>query len=218
MQGAYCSPVFCKCLAHVAGGKEEGLPLTVETGQHYLYFNAEDIGEGQTQFKCAPPIREKENNHKLWEALASGLIDFVATDHSPCTPDLKETGSGNFMKAWGGISSIQFAYPALWTAAKNRGFGMADVSRWLSAHPAKLAGQGLARGGMEKGMYADLALLDDGARFLLQENMILHKHKLSPYLGETLSGVVEQTYLGGKLVFDRGSIVNLNQGNAILRL
>ena len=102
----------------IAKAKQKGLPLTVETGQHYLYFNAEEIKDGQTQFKCAPPIREKENNEKLWQALKDGIIDFVATDHSPATPDLKELQSGDFMKAWGGIASIQFALPVLWTAAK----------------------------------------------------------------------------------------------------
>src|SRR6185295_10776458 len=108
-------------IAQIAKAKQKGLLLTVETGQHYLYFNAEEITDGQTQFKCAPPIREKENNDKLWQALKSGIIDFVATDHSPSTPDLKELESGDFMKAWGGIASLQFALPVLWTAAKKRG-------------------------------------------------------------------------------------------------
>ena len=83
--------------------------LTVETGQHYLCFNAEEIPDGATQYKCAPSIREKENNDLLWQTVKEGIIDFVATDHSSATPDLKEKKSGNFMKAWGGIASLQFA-------------------------------------------------------------------------------------------------------------
>ena len=106
-------------IEQIADAKQRGLPLTVETAQHYLFFNAEDINEGQTQFKCAPPIRERANNERLWQALKDGIIDFVATDHSPAPPALKELSSGDFMKAWGGISSIQFALPVLWTAAKD---------------------------------------------------------------------------------------------------
>ena len=102
----------------IVKAKQKGLPLTVETSQHYLYFTAEQIGDGQTQFKCAPPIREKENNEKLWQALKDGVIDFVATDHSPSTPDLKQLQTGDFTKAWGGIASLQLALPVLWTAAK----------------------------------------------------------------------------------------------------
>src|SRR5688572_15671331 len=138
-------------LAQIAAAKAKGLPLTVETGQHYLFFNAEQIGAGQTQFKCAPPIREKENNDQLWEALKSGLIDFVATDHSPAPPDLKQTESGDFTTAWGGIASLQFALPVLWTAAKERGFQLTDMARWLSENPAKLAGLENRKGKIAKG-------------------------------------------------------------------
>src|SRR5258706_11335554 len=111
-------------IEQIAKAKQKGLPLTAETAQHYLYFNAEEIRDGQTQFKCAPPIREKENNDRLWEALKDGIIDFVATDHSPALPELKELEDGNFTEAWGGISSLQFALPVLWTAAKKHGCGL----------------------------------------------------------------------------------------------
>ncbi len=124
----------------IAEAKRRGLPLTVETGQHYLFFTAETIPDGQTQFKCAPPIREKENNDRLWDALRGGIIDFVATDHSPAPPDMKQRQSGNFMTAWGGIASLQLALPALWTAARQRGCTVADVAGWLTDKPAQLAG------------------------------------------------------------------------------
>ncbi|MGH2553368.1 MAG: allantoinase AllB, partial [Chitinophagaceae bacterium] len=115
----------------IARAKQKGLPLTVETCQHYLYFSAEKIPDGQTEYKCAPPIREKENNEKLWQALKEGIIDFIATDHSPAPPEMKELVCGDFMKAWGGISSIQFALPALWTAAKKQKCSLNDVTKWL---------------------------------------------------------------------------------------
>jgi allantoinase len=199
----------------IAKAKKKGLPITVETGQHYLYFNAEDIRNGRTQFKCAPPIRQKANNDQLWDALRDGIIDFVATDHSPAPPELKETESGDFTKAWGGISSLQFALPVLWTAARQRGFTPVDIARWLSEEPAKLIGKGGHKGKIAKGYDADLVIWDAEASFKLREEMIEHKHKITPYLAETLFGVVEQTYLDGIKVFDNG-LFELNKGKVIL--
>jgi len=201
----------------ISKAKVRGLPLTVETAQHYLYFNAEDIGDGQTQFKCAPPIREKENNEKLWQALKEGIIDFVATDHSPAPPLMKELTSGDFMKAWGGISSIQFALPVLWTAAKKQNCSWNDVAKWLCEKPAILPGLQKIKGRIQKGNDADLVVWDPEKNFTLSENMIHHKHKMTPYLNEELFGVVEQTYLNGKIVFDNGSFTCLNSGHIILR-
>jgi allantoinase len=211
-------------IEQIAKAKQKGLPLTVETGQHYLFFNAEDIKDGQTQFKCAPPIREKVNNEKLWLALKDGIIDFVATDHSPSPPAMKEMISGDFMKAWGGISSIQFALPVLWTAAKKRDCSLNDISKWLCENPAILPGlQGrnrktfLPAGRIQKGYDADLVVWDPDQRFTVTEDIIQHKHKITPYLNEELFGVVEQTYLKGEKVFDKGEFFQLNMGDIILR-
>jgi allantoinase len=204
-------------IQQIAKAKQKGLPLTVETGQHYLYFNAEEIKDGQTQFKCAPPIREKENNDKLWEALKEGIIDFVATDHSPSTPDLKELKSGDFTKAWGGIASLQFALSVLWTAASKRNFTLIDITRWLCENPAKLIGRQKSNGKIAKGYEADIIVLDDQNSFSVTEDIIQHKHKITPYLNEVLVGMVEQTYLSGEKVFDSGKFLHLNKGNIILR-
>ena len=204
-------------IGQIAKAKQKGLPLTVETGQHYLYFNAEDIKDGQTQFKCAPPIREKANNERLWQALKDGIIDFVATDHSPAPPAMKELASGDFIKAWGGISSIQFALPVLWTAAKKHGCSLNDVAKWLCEKPALLPGLQKLKGKIQKGYDADLVVWDPEQHFTVTENMIHHKHKITPYLNEELFGVVEQTYLKGKIAFDKGSFTSLNNGHIILR-
>ena len=204
-------------IEQIANAKQKGLPLTVETGQHYLYFDAEKIKDGETQFKCAPPIREKENNDKLWQALKDGIIDFVATDHSPSTPDLKELVSGDFMNAWGGIASLQFALPVLWTAAKKRNCNVNDITKWLCENPAKLSGLQNSKGKIAKGFDADLIVWDEERLFTVTEYNIQHKHTITPYLDEQLSGVVEQTYLSGEKVFDTGKFLHLNKGKIILR-
>ncbi|GAB4039249.1 allantoinase AllB [Spirosoma jeollabukense] len=199
----------------LARAKQKGVPITVETGQHYLFFNAEMIRDGQTQFKCAPPIREKENNDRLWDALRAGIIDFVATDHSPAPPDLKQMQSGNFMTAWGGIASLQLALPVLWTAARQRGFDVIDMARWLSEKPAQLMGIVHKKGRIAVGYDADLIVWNPEDSFIVSAEIVQHKHKITPYLGEELYGVVEQTYLGGVKVFEDGEIVKLKAGKVI---
>ena len=202
-------------IEQIKAAKQKGLPLTVETGQHYLYFNAEQIKDGQTQFKCAPPIREKQNNEQLWTALKDGIIDFVATDHSPATPILKELETGDFIKAWGGIASIQFALPVLWTAAKQRGCNFEQVVKWLCENPAKLIGKETSKGKIRKGFDADLVVLNEKKTFIVTENMIQHRHKITPYLGEQLSGEVQQTFVNGVKVYEKAIITMLNNGKII---
>ena len=204
-------------IIQIEQAKQKGLPLTAETAQHYLYFCAEEIKDGQTQFKCAPPIRNKANNNQLWKALQNGILNFVATDHSPATPDLKEITSGNFLKAWGGIASLQIALPVLWTAAKQRNIGVEHIAKWLSENPAKLIGLEHKKGRIEKGYDADLVIWNPDESFTVTEQMILHKHKITPYLGEQLYGTVHSTYLGGMVVYHANGQLQLQAGSIITR-
>jgi len=200
----------------IAKAKQNGLPLTVETAQHYLFFNAEDIPDGQTQFKCAPPIRERANNDRLWQALGRGIIDFVATDHSPAPPDLKQMQTGDFMKAWGGIASLQLALPVLWTAARQRGFSVTDIANWLCQKPAQLAGLSAQKGKIAAGYDADLVVWNPNQSFTVTEDTIFHRHRMTPYLHQQLYGVVEQTYLAGNNVFAHGIVRQEKTGAIVL--
>jgi len=190
-------------IEQIVNAKDKGLPLTVETCPHYLYFNAEEIKDGQTQFKCAPPIREKENNEKLWRALKAGIIDFIATDHSPATPDLKQLQTGDFVKAWGGIASLQFALPVMWTAGRKKDCSISDIAKWLCERSSRLPGLQHSKGKIQKGYDADLVVWDPEKKFVVTEDIIYHRHKVTPYLKKELRGVIEQTWIGGNKVFDR---------------
>jgi len=201
-------------LVALSGNDELG--LTVETAQHYLYFSAEGIGDGQTLFKCAPPIRDAANQQKLWDALLDGTIDFVATDHSPATPALKELATGDLTRAWGGISSLQLALPVLWTAARKRGASLFQLMKWLGEGPAALSGQSASRGIIAPGYAANLVVWEPDKTFRVSEEMLFHKHKLTPYLGEELYGIVRQTYLHGQKVFDQGLFAPVAGGDVIL--
>lgn len=173
--------------------RAKDLPLTAETTPHYLHFAAELVPRGRTEFKCAPPIRERDNREQLWRGLAAGLIDLVVSDHSPCTPELKK---GDFANAWGGIASLQFVLPIVWTNARLRGHTIEDLARWCCAGPARLANLA-KKGSIAIGNDADFVVLDPDATFVVTPELIQHRHKVTPYLGETLHGVVKATWVSG---------------------
>jgi len=172
--------------------------LTAETTPHYLHFVAEQIPAGRYEFKCAPPIREHANRERLWQGLRDGIITSIVSDHSPCTPELKR---GHFHSAWGGISSLQFVLPIIWTEARNRGFTLQDVVRWTSEATARLA-RLKKKGAIEAGRDADFAVFAPDERFVVDGSIIEHRHKVTPYRGEELFGVVKETWLRGERVFD----------------
>lgn len=186
----------------VRSAKAEGLPISVETCPHYLCLEAEAIPDGATHFKCAPPIREHANREALWRGLSEGVIDLVISDHSPCAPHLKVPERGDFQAAWGGISSLQLALPAVWTEARRRGHGFATLATWMSAAPARLAGLQARKGRIAPGLDADLAIWDPDAEHQVAADELFFRHKISPYVGEALAGRVQMTLLRGRIVYD----------------
>jgi allantoinase len=184
--------------------RSAGLPVTVETCPHYLHFTSETIARGATLFKCAPPIRSRENCDQLWQGLRDGTIDLVATDHSPCPPEMKRLAEGNFRTAWGGIASLSIALPVMYTEATNRGFALTDIARWMAKAPAKLAGCHQRKGRLAAGCDADFVVFEPESEFVVTADRLHYRHPVSPYLGEKLRGVVRATYLRGKKVFSDG--------------
>ena len=184
--------------------RREGLPVTVETCPHYLTFCADDIADGATAFKCAPPIRGRDNREALWDALGRGDVDLVATDHSPAPAALKGIEDGDFIRAWGGIASLQIGLPVVWTGAASRGYTLEHVARWLAAAPARLAGLTGRKGAIEPGCDADFVVFDPDATFVVDAARLLHRHPITPYAGMRLRGVVEQTMLRGEVVYSAG--------------
>ncbi len=185
-----------ECAALIGAAKAAGIALSAETCPHYLSFAAEQVPAGATAFKCCPPVRYAANREALWRALGAGVIDCVVSDHSPCTPALKDLGGGDFRTAWGGISSLQIGLPAVWTPARRRGHDLADIARWMSAFPASLAGLP-SKGRIAPGCDADLVAFDPDASFTVRGASLLHRHPVTPYEGRTLTGVVSRVWLGG---------------------
>jgi allantoinase len=190
-----------ECVAMVAAAQAAGIQLTAETCPHYLYFAAEQVPDGATEFKCCPPIRDSINREALWRGLEAGVIDCVVSDHSPCSPELKTAAGGDFGEAWGGIASLQLGLSAVWTVARRRGKSLDDVVQWMAAAPAGLASLP-AKGRLAVGGDADLVAFDPDESFVVDPDRLLHRHPLTPYAGRELAGRVRQTWLRGSALLD----------------
>jgi allantoinase len=199
-------------LADLKAARAEGLPITVETCPHYLCFAAEEIPDGGTIFKCAPPIREHSNRELLWQALLDGDIDLVATDHSPCPPEMKSRGAGDFSKVWCGVASVQVSFSAMWTQASRRGIPLERLAQWMSSAPAGLAGLRSRKGSIEPGKDADLVVFDPRLKWTLSAADLFTRHAISPYIGQPLLGKVQATWLRGMRIYDHGSFSGLPYG------
>jgi allantoinase len=205
-----------EALETVARAKAEGLPVTAETCPHYLFFAAEEIPDGATEFKCAPPIRERENRERLWAALGEGVLDMIVSDHSPSPPELKHREAGDFARAWGGISSLGLTLSAAWTAASERGYSAGDLARWMCAAPASLAGLADWKGTIAEGKNADLVVWNPEARWTVDPARLHTRHPLTPYAGRELKGVVEATYLKGEKIYSGGEVLPGPRGEILL--
>jgi allantoinase len=206
-----------EALLQLREAQAAGVRITAETCPHYLHFTAERVPEGATEFKCCPPIREESNREELWDGLRDGTIDFVVSDHSPCPGEMKLRESGDFMKAWGGIASLQLRLPVVWTEARRRGFSLEDLTRWLCAHPARQVSFAPQKGSIAAGSHADIVIWNPDQEFKVAASSLHHRHKITPYEGEVLSGVVQKTFLRGQKIYDTGHFVDKPPGHMLLR-
>jgi allantoinase len=199
-------------LPMLRSARRDGVAVSVETCPHYLTFDAETIRDGATEFKCCPPIREADNREQLWRGLADGVIDLVASDHSPCPPELKRFDLGDFGLAWGGIASLQLGLSAVWTAARARGQTLVDVVRWMAEGPADLVGL-RRKGRIALGGDADFCLFAPDQAFVVDAGRLHHRHPVTPYANRPLAGVVRGTWLRGQEVTgDQCRGILLNRG------
>ncbi len=196
-------------LTRLRRGRSAGIPITVETCPHYLTFASEEIPDGGLPFKCAPPIREATEREQLWSGLAAGDVDMIATDHSPAPPAMKQ---GDFVRAWGGIASLQLGLAVVWTGASERGYGIEHIARWMAAFPAKLAGLGAVKGRIAAGFDADLVFWDPDGVQVVDASRLYHRHQLTPYAGLKLKGRIVKTVLRGRVIYDDGVITGPPSG------
>lgn len=206
-----------KALAILRDAKRRGLPISVETCPHYLHLCSEEISERATLHKCAPPIRNGENREALWQGLRDGVIDLVATDHSPCPPEMKQMEHGDFRAAWGGIPGVSLALSLVWTEGSRRGFSLIDIVRWMAEGPAQLAGLQDRKGRLAVGFDADMVMFDPEAEWTVTPADLHYRHAISPYLGEVLKGKVLMTFLRGECVYKQGTFPGESRGREYTR-
>jgi len=197
--------------------KREGVRITAETCPHYLFFASGTIRSGRTEFKCAPPIRDLQNSKKLWTALGKDIIDFVVSDHSPSPPAMKCLDTGDFFRAWGGISSLQLGLPAIWSKMSTRNYSLKHLVRWMSSGPARLAGLEKHKSAIAIGYDADIVVWNPEKPFTVRPKMLQHRHKLTPYVNQPLRGIVEATFLRGEMIYDRGRFLGAPSGTLLRR-
>lgn len=197
----------------IALARKESLPFSIETCPHYLTFEAESIPDGDTRFKCSPPIRPNNQRKRLHSMLFQGQIETIGSDHSPAPPELKRIAEGNLREAWGGIASLQLLLPAVWSATAPELHAIDALTR----RPAALVGLSQRKGSIDVGRDADLVVFEPDAKFVVDPAKLFHRHKATPYEGRELQGVVETTYLRGRKVYDRGEFAGSPSGQTLRR-
>jgi len=206
-----------EALQSIKQAQTEGLKFTAETCPHYLTIASENIPDGKTLFKCCPPIRDNRNRRHLWKAIEDSIISFIVSDHSPCTPQLKHIDSGDIEKAWGGISALQFGLSLIWTEAKKQDFTLVDISRLMSTETAKFAGLDKVKGCIKVGHHADFVVFDENLSFTISNQMIKHRHKITPYVDREVIGTIMQTYVRGHLVYSNDQFIDIPIGKPLLK-
>jgi len=204
-------------LTLLKGARARGVPITVETCAHYLCFASEDIPDGATEYKCAPPIRNAANRESLLQALEDGDIDMITTDHSPCPPAMKKRDTGRFDQAWGGIASLGLALPSVWRVMQRRGVKLESMARWMAAAPACLASLEGRKGTIAAGADADLVVFDPDTEWTISKDDLHFRHKLSPYIGLAARGRVRETWLRGEMVYSSGGFFGAPRGKEQVR-
>jgi len=203
--------------ALLRSARSRGVAVTAETCPHYLHFAAEEVPDGATDYKCAPPIRSRSDREALWAALADGTLDMVVSDHSPCPPAMKQRESGDFLSAWGGIASLQLGPAVVWTGMRARELPLERLAEWCAAAPARLVGLAHRKGAIAPGLDADLVVWAPGEERVVRADDLLHRHKLTPYLGARLAGVVHSTWLRGERIYSREGGVAGRMGRLLYR-
>ena len=207
-----------RTIAILREARRRGVHMTSETCPHYLTFAAEEIADGATELKCAPPVRTVEHREALWNALLDGDIDMIVSDHSPCPPALKQPARdpADFFGAWGGIASLQLGLAAVWEGARSRNAGPQHIVEWMSRAPARLAGLDHRKGHIRVGYDADFVVWDPDDASKVGDRPLYHRHPITPYRGRKLHGVVRATYVAGRPAYENDTFAEPLAGELLL--
>jgi allantoinase len=201
----------------IAKARASGQAVTVETCAHYLVFTDADLERLGPIAKCAPPLRDAVRQEGLWQRVLAGQIDCITSDHSPCPTTDKTRGDDNIWQAWGGITGVQSLVSSVLSEGQKRGLSLEQAARLLSTNPAKIAGLHPQKGTIQVGADADLILVNLEKTWMLETEMLLSRHKHSPYVGLEMQAFIELVLLRGKPVARDGRIEGNPNGQWLWR-
>ncbi len=186
-------------IEEVKKARRDGLEVYAESCTHYFAFSQEELDDIGNTAKCSPPIRNKDNQNRLFEKLLSGDIDTIASDHSPSTAKLKE---GPAFSAWGGIASLQNSLDVLFDeAVQKRGMSLESFARVTATNAARIFGLE-KKGSIALGKDADLVLIRENSPYRLRTEDLEYKNKISAYVGRKIGAQVVKTFLRGQEIYD----------------
>jgi allantoinase len=213
-----------EALGAIGAARRDGTDVTVETCPHYVVFDEDDVVRVGAALKCAPPIRDAANRDALWRALSEGRVDLIASDHSPCSPELKAAGRADIFAAWGGVAGAQSLLTAIFTEATWRAAGELDAAHlagfvaWrLAAKPAQRFGLWPRKGRIGAGADADIVLFDPAREWTLAAEDS-RTRGVSPYVGRSFTGAVVRTLVRGRTVYADGIVTDRPAGRFIPRV
>ncbi|MFC0179227.1 allantoinase AllB [Thorsellia kenyensis] len=217
---ANCSIHICHVsspegVAEVTRARQEGQDATCESCPHYFTITTDEFAKIGTLAKCSPPLRDKDNQERLWEKLLSGEIDFLGSDHSPCVPSMKE---GNIMQAWGGIAGLQNCLDMMFDeAVQKRGMSLAHFAKIMATNAADRFGL-KHKGRIAIGKDADIAIIKPNTSYILKNEDLEYRHKVSPYVGRTINAKITKTLRRGELIYDMDQgVIESTNGRFILK-
>ena len=188
-----------EAIQKIVEAKRDGVDVTVESCTHYFALTAEDVEEIGPRAKCQPPLRKAKDQERLWDELMAGNVDWLTSDHSPCTEDLKQ---GNIFEAWGGISGAQNNVDIMFDlAVKQRGLPVQKFVDLIATTPA--ARFNLPnKGEIAVSKDADIIFVDPNSSYTLDREDLYYKNKHSAYEGRKIDCRVTKTIVRGNTVFD----------------
>lgn len=203
-------------LNEIRAARKRGVKVFAETCPQYLLFTDEVYersGFEGAKYVCAPPIRKQKDVDALWEAVKTGEIQTVSTDHCSFTLEQKRAGVNDFRRIPGGVPGVETRGVLIYTEGVSKGrITKEDMCRVLSENPARLYGLYPRKGVIREGSDADIVIINPSEKRVITAENQMSKSDYSPFEGYECCCSLEKVYLRGSAVAEDGRVTNENSG------
>jgi dihydroorotase len=197
-------------LRPLAEAKARGVDITGETCPHYLFLSSDDYARFGGVIRINPPVREARNQAPLWQALVDGVVDIIATDHAPHSPE--EKTRNDIWTVDCGFPGVETQMPLMLTALAPHHASICDYVRWSAYNPARIWGLAPRKGAVQVGADADLAIVDLGREMVIDDAALQSRSKISPWHGRRTKGLPIHTMVRGRFVMRDRRLVEDMEG------